>query len=190
MSHDDPAASNATLAGPTAVRARSDESKRSMCQNSGSLRPSGSTLLSMMLQPISPRLSGEFSTQLDISCAAVRVSSGFRLHAVFAVSTVNSVTAIDDQPIHFVIRMPQAYGLWLRARRLRQRAAPALGAETPRGCSSARASSATASMPRFARIRTPWGKPTTIWRKRWRQQRWPDQSRVPTHDECPPWSSQ
>ena len=61
---------------PTAARARSRESKRSMCQNTGSLRPSGSTLLSMMLQPISPRLSGEFSTQVDISCAA----------AVFAVS--------------------------------------------------------------------------------------------------------
>jgi hypothetical protein len=41
-----------------------------MCQNSGGLMSSGSGLLSMMLQPISPRRSGEFSTQVDMSCAA------------------------------------------------------------------------------------------------------------------------
>jgi hypothetical protein len=53
----------------------------------------------MMLQPISPRLSGEFSTQLDINCGA----------AVFGVSIANSVTAIDEDPIHFVIRNPPEY---------------------------------------------------------------------------------
>src|SRR6266436_3725560 len=57
------------LAGPTAARARSPVSKRSMCQNSGSLRLPASGLFSMMLQPISPRRSGEFSTHQGSSCA-------------------------------------------------------------------------------------------------------------------------
>jgi hypothetical protein len=66
MSHHAPAASNAMLAAPTAARARSAESKRSMCQNSGSRRSAGSTFVSMMLQPSSPRRSGEFSTQIGV----------------------------------------------------------------------------------------------------------------------------
>src|SRR5438034_259308 len=69
MSQDAPSASKAMLAGLTALRARSAESKRSICQNSGSFRPPGSNLFSMMLQPSSPRRSGEFSTQVDASCA-------------------------------------------------------------------------------------------------------------------------
>ena len=64
-----------------------------MCQNSGSLRPSGSNLFSMMLQPSSPRRSGEFSTQVGISCAV----------AIFAVSAESAITAIAEHAVCVVI---------------------------------------------------------------------------------------
>ena len=54
-------------------------------------------MLSMMLQPISPRLSGEFGTHVDISCAA----------AVFVVkseSTANTPT--DRVPQHAIGSSP------------------------------------------------------------------------------------
>src|SRR5262245_30598431 len=88
MSHQAPAASKATLVGPTPARARSGESKRSICQNTGSVRPSGSGLLSMMLQPISPRLSGESAAHLDINCAA----------AVFVVRIDNAAASQASRP--------------------------------------------------------------------------------------------
>ena len=109
MSHDVPTASNAMLAGPTAVRARSGDSNRSMCQKSGSLRPSGRTLLSMMLQPMSPRLSGEFCTHVDIGCAA----------AVFAVSTATSINAHVEHAACSVIWISSSLGERLNLRTTR-----------------------------------------------------------------------
>ena len=49
--------------------------------------PSGSTLLSMMLQPVSPRLSGEFSTQVDISCAPVVIVRSLLLPLAARIAT-------------------------------------------------------------------------------------------------------
>jgi len=69
ISHDAPAAPKATLAGPTAERARSSDSNRSICQNSGSRKPSGSAFVSTMVQPTPPRRSAELGAQVSASCA-------------------------------------------------------------------------------------------------------------------------
>src|SRR5882672_12471181 len=73
------------LAGPTAARARSPVSKRSMCQTSG--------LFSMMLQPISPRRSGEFSTHKGSSCA----------DTLLVVTIRKSVAATKHRVLHIFI---------------------------------------------------------------------------------------
>src|SRR5215471_17241991 len=69
MSHQAPCASNAMLIESTAARAFSPLAKRSMCQNTGSFILGGSNFVSMILHPISPRRSGEFSTQSGSSWA-------------------------------------------------------------------------------------------------------------------------
>src|SRR6267378_1244262 len=83
------------LAGPTAARARSPVSKRSMCQNSGSLRLPASGLFSMMLQPISPRRSGEFSTHKGSSCA----------DTLLVVTIRKSVAATKHRVLHIFISL-------------------------------------------------------------------------------------
>jgi hypothetical protein len=58
------------------------------------LRPAGISFFSMMLHPISPRRSGEFSTQTDISRAA----------AMFAVSSESSsIVAIVEHAVRVFI---------------------------------------------------------------------------------------
>jgi len=73
-----------------------------MCQNGGCLRLPGSGLFSMMLQPISPRHSGEFSTHKGSSCAdtllfvTIRKSIAATKHRILPIFICLVVFADED----------------------------------------------------------------------------------------------
>src|SRR5687768_1584290 len=65
----------------------------------------------MMLQPISPRLSGESATHVDISCAA----------PVFVISVESTTTSPTDHPHDRLIALPPCKGCFYVERRRKNR---------------------------------------------------------------------
>jgi hypothetical protein len=70
MSQTEPCASAATPSGPADFIAASNESKRSMCQYTGMATDPTRGLLARIVQPSSPRRSGESSVHLTPGCSA------------------------------------------------------------------------------------------------------------------------